>query len=195
MRQGLGARRSEPRKQDILIVLPERLFSGFLKRPPRAYYRETLSLSLRASLSLECVDVGCLSTRTTVPPSGYTTATRFDGMTNHTLNSFRDTPLLNPDDSRDCTFCRIVDGSSPAHIVHSSPHAVAFLDILPIRAGHTLVITREHVGDLAKLSHGEAEVMRDLVKVVRGVGAGKPMHTRHNSAENLLNLAFRLHYL
>ncbi|CAO1612653.1 unnamed protein product [Jaminaea pallidilutea] len=92
-------------------------------------------------------------------------------MTNHTLNSFRDTPLLNPDDSRDCTFCRIVDGSSPAHIVYSSPHTVAFLDILPIRAGHTLVIAREHVGDLAKLSHGEGEVMRDLVKVVRGLGA------------------------
>lgn len=65
---------------------------------------------------------------------------------------------------------------------------MAFLDILPIRAGHTLVITREHVADLAKLGHGEGEVMRDLVKVVRGLGIGEPMHTTHNSAENLLIL-------
>ncbi|WP_018179540.1 HIT family protein [Jongsikchunia kroppenstedtii] len=43
-----------------------------------------------------------------------------------------------------CVFCAIVDGSAPARIVYSDDDVVAFLDIRPIRPGHTLVIPREH---------------------------------------------------
>lgn len=44
----------------------------------------------------------------------------------------------------DCLFCRIASGLIPSQRVYESSHVVAFLDINPIRPGHTQVIPREH---------------------------------------------------
>ncbi|PWN25360.1 HIT-like protein [Jaminaea rosea] len=100
-------------------------------------------------------------------------------MTTFTLSSFRDRPLQGRDD---CTFCQIASGSQPAHLVYESERCLAFLDILPIRRGHVLVVPRRHVDNLAALSvvesngsktgeAGEAEeFIRGLVVVTRGVG-------------------------
>jgi histidine triad (HIT) family protein len=44
----------------------------------------------------------------------------------------------------ECLFCRIAAGSIPAHIVHEDELVIAFLDIGPIRPGHTQIIPRQH---------------------------------------------------
>jgi histidine triad (HIT) family protein len=44
----------------------------------------------------------------------------------------------------DCIFCRIASGAMAAHLVHEDDQVVAFLDICPIRPGHTQVIPRDH---------------------------------------------------
>ena len=44
----------------------------------------------------------------------------------------------------DCLFCRIAASELPAHIVHQDDEVLAFLDLHPIRPGHTLVIPRAH---------------------------------------------------
>ena len=44
----------------------------------------------------------------------------------------------------DCLFCRIASGALPAHVVHQDDQVMAFLDLHPIRPGHTLVIPRSH---------------------------------------------------
>ncbi len=46
--------------------------------------------------------------------------------------------------STDCLFCRIARGDLPAHKVHEDDHILAFLDLHPIRSGHTLVIPKDH---------------------------------------------------
>jgi diadenosine tetraphosphate (Ap4A) HIT family hydrolase len=69
----------------------------------------------------------------------------------------------------DCPFCKISDAypassASPvpyapdpdkiapqAHLILSTPHILAFLDILPISPGHVLVTTREHYRKLSDL--------------------------------------------
>lgn len=43
-----------------------------------------------------------------------------------------------------CLFCRIAGGELPAHIVHEDAEVMAFLDLHPIRPGHTLVIPKSH---------------------------------------------------
>ena len=48
-------------------------------------------------------------------------------------------------------FCRIITGDEPAHVVFSDDVAVAFLDIRPLFAGHTLVMPRDHYETLADL--------------------------------------------
>ncbi|WP_406056414.1 HIT family protein [Kribbella sp. NBC_00889] len=48
-----------------------------------------------------------------------------------------------------CVFCGIVAGRLSARFVYQDEHACAFLDIRPLRAGHTLVVPRRHVPDLS----------------------------------------------
>lgn len=44
----------------------------------------------------------------------------------------------------DCLFCRIARRELPAHVVHEDDEIMAFLDLHPIRPGHTLVIPKAH---------------------------------------------------
>lgn len=53
-----------------------------------------------------------------------------------------------------CTFCEIVAGRRPAHIVIDDEVAVAFLDSRPLFPGHTLLVPREHHETLADLPAG-----------------------------------------
>ena len=46
-----------------------------------------------------------------------------------------------------CIFCRIVAGEIPSRQVYADDAAVAFLDLKPLKTGHTLVVPREHVSD------------------------------------------------
>ena len=48
----------------------------------------------------------------------------------------------------DCVFCRIVAGAETATLVYEDERAIAFLDLHPVHAGHTLVVPRHHVTDL-----------------------------------------------
>lgn len=52
----------------------------------------------------------------------------------------------------DCLFCRIVAGEIPAHRVYEDATTLAFLDIMPLGRGHTLVIPKEHAADIYNIS-------------------------------------------
>ena len=44
----------------------------------------------------------------------------------------------------DCIFCKIISKEIPSEIVYEDANTLAFLDINPINAGHTLVIPKQH---------------------------------------------------
>jgi histidine triad (HIT) family protein len=48
-------------------------------------------------------------------------------------------------------FSRIVNREIPAHIVRENDDFLAFLDVRPIRAGHTLVIPKQEIDDVFDL--------------------------------------------
>ena len=48
----------------------------------------------------------------------------------------------------ECIFCKIVAGEIPSERVYEDERCVAFLDIRPIAAGHTLLIPRDHYESL-----------------------------------------------
>ena len=50
-----------------------------------------------------------------------------------------------------CVFCSIAAGTAPADIVLDEPDLVAFLDRVPVFAGHVLVIPRQHHETLTDL--------------------------------------------
>src|SRR5437868_15056788 len=43
-----------------------------------------------------------------------------------------------------CIFCRIIGGEEMVSVVYEDDRAIAFLDIQPVSAGHTLVVSKEH---------------------------------------------------
>ena len=56
----------------------------------------------------------------------------------------------------DCIFCRIVQGQTPAEIVHEGAEVVAFRDINPQAPTHIQIVPRRHVAHI-----GELEADRD----------------------------------
>jgi histidine triad (HIT) family protein len=56
-----------------------------------------------------------------------------------------------PRPASDCTFCAIIAGRTPAHVVLDDEVALGFLDIRPLFPGHTLVVPRDHHETLADL--------------------------------------------
>jgi len=51
----------------------------------------------------------------------------------------------------DCIFCKIVMGEIPSTKIYEDENVLAFLDIHPINAGHTLVIPKEHYEFIGEL--------------------------------------------
>lgn len=73
--------------------------------------------------------------------------------------------------SAGCPFCSIATGHAPASVVAEWPGVVAFLDRRPLFAGHTLVVPRAHVEQLARLPE---TLVRPLWSAVQEVAASLP---------------------
>ena len=63
-----------------------------------------------------------------------------------------------------CLFCRIASGEIPSATVYQSDRVQAFLDINPIRAGHTLIIPRQHFPYFDDLP---AEVLAEMMSLAQ----------------------------
>lgn len=48
----------------------------------------------------------------------------------------------------DCIFCKIVSGEAPCYKIYEDANFLAFLDIYPFGAGHTLVIPKLHLAHI-----------------------------------------------
>lgn len=73
----------------------------------------------------------------------------------------------------ECVFCRIIEGTQPASVVYEDDLCVAFLNIRPINAGHTLVVPRCHVADIAELDAASgAEVFAVARKIALALRRG-----------------------
>jgi diadenosine tetraphosphate (Ap4A) HIT family hydrolase len=51
----------------------------------------------------------------------------------------------------ECIFCAIVARTAPAHVVYEDTDIPGFLDIRPVRPGHTLLVPKRHAADLSEL--------------------------------------------
>jgi histidine triad (HIT) family protein len=74
----------------------------------------------------------------------------------------------------DCIFCQIVAKKLPSINIYEDEHAIAFMDIQPVNAGHMLVIPKSHASYLADLDDDTGahifRVSHRLVAAVRKSG-------------------------
>lgn len=67
-------------------------------------------------------------------------------------------------------FTKIIQGEIPAHKVYEDERTLAFLDISPMKPGHTLVVPKAQVDRLEDLSDEDYRAVMDTVrKVMRRV--------------------------
>lgn len=69
-----------------------------------------------------------------------------------------------------CVFCEIESGRAPVSIVYEDETALAFLDIGPVNAGHSMVIPRRHAAYLKDLTEDEgAHLFRVGMRVEQAI--------------------------
>lgn len=66
-----------------------------------------------------------------------------------------------------CTFCSIVRGELPCYRVYEDEEIIAFLDINPVAAGHTLVLPKVHIATLIELPD---ELVERVFHVAKDIG-------------------------
>lgn len=65
-----------------------------------------------------------------------------------------------------CIFCKIVAGDIPAHKVWEDENHLAFLDIFPLKEGHTMVIPKAHHPYIFDIPDSELESLTKASKKV-----------------------------
>lgn len=97
----------------------------------------------------------------------------------------------------DCLFCKIIDGQIPSLKVYEDEHVFAFMDIMPLTKGHTLLIPKAHCKDLFEMPE---DVARNLYaaapKVANAIKAAfnpAGMNTVNNNGEAAGQTVFHYH--
>ena len=91
----------------------------------------------------------------------------------------------------DCIFCKIIRGEMPSYKVYEDEKVLAFLDIRPVNAGHTLVIPKRHSTNIFDIESDDwmavADVTRMLAiaieKAVRADGVNIAMNNREHAGQ------------
>lgn len=90
----------------------------------------------------------------------------------------------------DCIFCKIINNDIPSYKIYEDDQVVAFLDILPISPGHTIIVSKQHVADVEELSESDFAAMSVVAKkigkaVMDGLGVkGYSIFLDNKSAAN-----------
>ncbi len=62
-----------------------------------------------------------------------------------------------------CIFCKIIEGTIPSVKVYEDEHVLAFMDIMPVTAGHVLLIPKTHRENVYDLTAEEAAQLFSVV--------------------------------
>ena len=72
----------------------------------------------------------------------------------------------------DNVFAQILEGKMPAHKVFENDHTLAFLDIMPVSVGHTLIIPKIEAENIFELENEPgSEVFKTTKKVAHAIQA------------------------
>ncbi len=63
-------------------------------------------------------------------------------------------------------FTKIIDREIPAHIITENDHFIAFLDIMPLALGHTLIVPKKEIDHFFDLPDSELALINIFAKKV-----------------------------
>jgi len=83
-----------------------------------------------------------------------------------------------------CIFCKIISGEIPSYKIYEDDDLMAFLDINPISAGHTLIIPKKHTLDLETISEEELNRIMSCAKKISKLLVEKLCADGYSLAQN-----------
>ncbi|MDX1567014.1 MAG: histidine triad nucleotide-binding protein [Longimicrobiales bacterium] len=101
----------------------------------------------------------------------------------------------------DCLFCRIIEGSMDADVVHEDEDVLAFRDINPQAPTHILVIPRKHIASVNELEDDDATLVGKLYLAARDLareegiaenGYRLVMNTREGAGQSVFHIHLHL---
>lgn len=66
----------------------------------------------------------------------------------------------------DCIFCKILNKGINCHKVYENDFVLAFLDVLPMSPGHTIIVPKEHIADVESTSEEQLAEMTRAFKMI-----------------------------
>src|SRR3989344_1251049 len=66
--------------------------------------------------------------------------------------------------SAECIFCKIIKGELPSYKVYEDGSTIAFLDIRPVNAGHTLVVPKKHSQNIFDIAPEDWRAVSETVR-------------------------------
>lgn len=67
-----------------------------------------------------------------------------------------------------CIFCKIIKGELPSYKVYEDERMLAFLDIHPVNAGHTLVVPKKHSKNIFDIAPEDWAAVTEVVRMLAG---------------------------
>jgi len=87
-------------------------------------------------------------------------------------------------EEKPCVFCQIAAKKIPAKIVYEDDFSIAFLDINPANAGHTLLIPKQHFETVADIP---SEQFKEVMDALKRIAVGIPKATQSEGLNILQN--------
>ena len=95
-------------------------------------------------------------------------------------------------------FDRILSGEIPCHRVYEDEHVLAFLDIMPLSAGHLLVIPKERKAHLHELSDEQSaaigRVLPRLARAAMQATGATAYNVLQNNGSEAHQAVFHVHF-
>ncbi len=103
-----------------------------------------------------------------------------------------------PKKSKDCIFCKIVEGKLPSKKVLETERVFAFKDISPQAPVHVLIVPKVHIADVQSVETAHSSVFQDIFSaakvVAQELGLEKGGYrTVFNTGEHACQTVFHLH--
>jgi histidine triad (HIT) family protein len=101
----------------------------------------------------------------------------------------------------DCIFCKIIRGEIPSIKVYEDERVFVFMDINPIRRGHTLLIPKAHAENIWDIAADDLAAIHRVSKQVAGAlrstlnPAGVAVLQLNGRAVNQLVMHYHLHLI
>jgi len=100
--------------------------------------------------------------------------------------------------SKECIFCKIIDGTLPSEKIYENEKVLAFRDISPQAPVHLLIIPKKHVIDILDIEPEDDWIYSELFKAAQLLAgqmgiAGSGFRTVFNSGDHACQTMYHLH--